>query len=119
LYVPFGATHAPHQAPADYLANYRGKFDEGWDIVRERWFRAQLERGVIPKGTKLAPRNPGVDAWDGLPENQKKFACRLQEAEVAAAGKRINRAEQSTGISGTPLRACWFRGSLDKTIRAE
>ena len=82
-YVPFGAAHAPHQAPADYLAKYRGAFDEGWDVMRERWFARQLELGVIAPGTSLAPRNPGVDAWDTLPENQKRLAARLQEAFAA------------------------------------
>jgi arylsulfatase A-like enzyme len=82
-YVPFGATHAPHQAPAAYLEKYRGTFDEGWDVIRQRWFERQLELGVIPPGTQLAPRNPGVDAWDDLPENQRRFACRLQEAFAA------------------------------------
>ena len=83
LYVPFGATHAPHQAPASYLAKYRGKYDDGWDVTRQRWFERQLEAGVIPEGTELAPRNPGVDAWDDLPENQRKLASRLQEAFAA------------------------------------
>jgi arylsulfatase A-like enzyme len=82
-YLPFGATHAPHQAPARYLEKYRGRFDEGWDIVRQRWYERQLELGVIPEGTELAPRNPGVEAWDTLPENQRKLACRLQEAFAA------------------------------------
>jgi arylsulfatase A-like enzyme len=82
-YLPFGATHAPHQAPASYLEKYRGRYDEGWDVVRERWYRRQLELGVIPEGTQLAPRNPGVDAWDTLPENQRRLACRLQEAFAA------------------------------------
>jgi arylsulfatase A-like enzyme len=82
-YLPFGATHAPHQAPAEYLAKYRGAFDEGWDVVRERWFRRQLETGVIPDGTQLAPRNPGVEPWDELPENQRRLAARLQEAFAA------------------------------------
>ncbi len=82
-YVPFGATHAPHQAPATYLEKYRGRFDEGWDVARQRWFERQLELGVIPAGTQLAPRNPGVDAWDDLPENQRRLACRLQEAFAA------------------------------------
>jgi arylsulfatase len=82
-YVPFGATHAPHQAPASYMAKYRGRYDEGWDVVRERWFRRQLDLGLIPAGTELAPRNPGVDAWDDLPENQQRLACRLQEAFAA------------------------------------
>ncbi len=82
-YVPFGATHAPHQAPASYMEKYRGKFDEGWDVARQRWFERQLASGVVPEGTRLAPRNPGVDAWDDLPENQKRLACRLQEAFAA------------------------------------
>lgn len=82
-YLPFGATHAPHQAPPDYLAKYRGAFDEGWDVVRERWFRRQIETGVIPEGTQLAPRNPGVEPWDELPENQRRLAARLQEAFAA------------------------------------
>ena len=82
-YVPFGATHAPHQAPQAYLDKYRGRFDEGWDIVRQRWFERQLDLGVIPEGTQLAPRNPGVEAWDDLPENHKLLACRLQEAFAA------------------------------------
>jgi arylsulfatase len=82
-YLPFGATHAPHQAPASYLEKYKGAYDEGWDVVRERWFQRQLEMGVIPEGTQLAPRNPGVDAWDDLPDNQKRLACRLQEAFAA------------------------------------
>ena len=82
-YVPFGATHAPHQAPQEYLDKYRGKFDEGWDVVRQRWYERQLELGVIPQGTQLAPLNPGVDPWDSLPENQQKIAARLQEAFAA------------------------------------
>ncbi len=83
LYVPFGATHAPHQAPQHYLDKYRGRYDEGWDVVRQRWFERQLELGVIPPGTRLAPRNPGVRPWDELPENQQRLAARLQEAFAA------------------------------------
>jgi arylsulfatase len=79
-YVAFGATHSPHQAPVDYLARYRGRYDEGWDTVRERWFRRQLELGVIPEGTLLAPRNPGVEPWESLSENQRRLAARLQES---------------------------------------
>lgn len=82
-YVPFGATHAPHQAPQAYLDKYKGRYDEGWDVIRERWFDRQIKTGVIPGGTQLAPRNPGVEAWDTLPESHQKFACRLQEAFAA------------------------------------
>jgi arylsulfatase len=82
-YVAFGATHAPHQAPPEFLAKYRGRYDEGWDIVRRRWFERQLELGVIPPDTRLAPRNPGVKAWDDLSDNERRLACRLQEAFAA------------------------------------
>ncbi len=80
LYLAFGATHAPHQAPREYIERYRGKFDQGWDAAREEWFARQLAMGVVPPGTTLAPRNPGVAAWEELTENQRKFAARLQEA---------------------------------------
>ena len=59
LYLAFGATHSPHQAPRAYLEKYRGRFDAGWDVVREQWFARQKALGVIPRDTKLAPRNPG------------------------------------------------------------
>jgi arylsulfatase A-like enzyme len=83
MYLAFGATHAPHQAPPEYMAKYRGAFDEGWDVFRDRWFARQKELGLLPADTKLAPRNPGVEAWDTLSENQQRLACRLQEAYAA------------------------------------
>ena len=82
-YLPFGATHAPHQAPQAYLDKYRGAFDEGWDVVRQRWYERQIELGVIAPDTELAPRNPGVKAWDDMPEVEQQLACRLQEAFAA------------------------------------
>ncbi|HEY8080997.1 MAG TPA: arylsulfatase [Acidimicrobiales bacterium] len=80
LYLAFGATHAPHQAPAAYVDKYRGRFDDGWDVARDAWFARQLEMGLVPPGTQLAPRNPGVEPWDSLPENHRRLAARLQEA---------------------------------------
>jgi arylsulfatase A-like enzyme len=83
LYLAFGATHSPHQAPQAYLDKYRGRFDAGWDVVREQWFERQKALGVIPPETQLAPRNPGVRPWAELSENERKFAARLQEAYAA------------------------------------
>ncbi len=82
-YLAFGAAHAPHQAPPAYLAKYRGAFDEGWDVMRQRWFERQLEHGVIPPHTQLPPRNPGVHAWDDLSDDERQLAARLQEAFAA------------------------------------
>ncbi len=108
-YVPFGATHAPHQAPASYMEKYRGRFDEGWDVARQRWFERQLASGVVPEGTQLAPRNPGVDAWDDLPENQRRLACRLQEAFAAF----LDHTDDQIGRLVDGLRAI---GQLDNTV---
>ncbi len=108
-YVPFGATHAPHQAPASYLEKYRGRYDEGWDVVRRRWFERQLALGVVPEGTELAPRNPGVEAWDDLPENQQKLACRLQEAFAAF----LDHTDDQIGRLVEGLR---HLGQLDNTV---
>lgn len=83
LYLAFGATHAPHQAPQAFLDKYRGRFDAGWDVERERWFETQKALGVIPPDTELSARNPGVKAWDELSGDEQKFAARLQEAFAA------------------------------------
>ncbi|MDZ7676673.1 MAG: arylsulfatase [Acidimicrobiales bacterium] len=82
-YVSIGAMHAPHQAPQEYLDKYRGAFDEGWDEFRQRWYERQLEMGIIPEGTQLAPRNDGVNPWDSLSDNEKKLFARFQEAFAA------------------------------------
>ena len=80
MYLSLGAMHEPHQAPHAYVEKYRGRFDAGWDEVRRQWFERQLASGIIPPDTELAPRNPGVDAWNDVPDKQQKFANRLQEA---------------------------------------
>lgn len=108
-YLAFGATHAPHQAPASYLEKYRGRYDEGWDVARERWFSRQKELGVIPPETELAPRNPGVEAWDTLGENQQRLACRLQEAFAAFV-------EHTDAQIGRLVDAIETQGRLDNTL---
>jgi len=112
LYLPFGATHAPHQAPDEYLAKYRGYFDEGWDVWRERVHERQLEMGVIPPGTELAPRNPGVRPWVDLSHVEQEFACRLQEAFAAflehtdaQVGRLLDALEAPSATTVPPRRA--------------
>ncbi len=80
MYLAFGATHSPHQAPREFIEKYRGRYDQGWDATRAAWFKRQLEMGIVPSNTKLSPRNPGVPAWDDLNENQKRLYARMQEA---------------------------------------
>ena len=108
-YLAFGAMHAPHQAPAEYLEKYRGRFDEGWDAARDRWFARQIELGLLPPDTQLAPRNPGVEAWDTLPDNQKRLAARLQEAFAAFL-------EHTDAQIGRLVDALERLGRLDNTL---
>ena len=109
LYLPFGATHAPHQAPLEYRMRWRGKFDDGYDAARDRWYARQLELGVIPPGTTLAPPNPGVPAWDALTDNQRAFAARLQEAFAAML-------EHTDAQIGRVVEFLRRRGLLDNTL---
>ncbi|MDE2404728.1 MAG: arylsulfatase [Sphingomonadales bacterium] len=83
VYWAPGSTHAPHQAPADLIARFRGQFDQGWDRLRVETFRRQLAQGIVPKGTRLTARPGEIPAWDSLSPAQKAFAARTME--VAAA----------------------------------
>lgn len=83
IYFSPSSTHAPHQAPADVIARFKGRFDAGWDAMRVESWRRQIAMGIVPPGTKLTPRPEGIPAWDSLSEGQKHFAARSME--VAAA----------------------------------
>ncbi len=83
VYYAPGATHAPHHVPQEWIARWKGKFDQGWDKVREETFARQLNMGVIPAGTKLAPKPPAIKDWDKLSDDQKRLFSR--QAEVFAA----------------------------------
>jgi arylsulfatase len=80
LYLATGGIHAPIQTPRSWIDAYRGKFDQGWDKLREETFARQKALGVIPADAKLTPRPQGLPAWDSLSPDQKKFASRLMEA---------------------------------------
>jgi arylsulfatase len=109
LYLAFGATHAPHQAPLEYRQRWKGRFDDGYDAARQRWFARQLEMGVVPPDTTLAPRNPGVPAWDELTDNQRSFSARLQEAFAAML-------EHTDAQIGRLTAYLERRGLLDNTL---
>jgi arylsulfatase A-like enzyme len=108
-YLAFGACHAPHQAPAAYLERKRGRFDDGWDAARDRWFARQWSMGLLPEGTQLAPRNPGVEPWESLPENQRRLAARLQEAFAAFL-------EHTDDQIGRLVAALEALGEMDNTL---
>ena len=79
LYLAYGAMHTPHHAPKEYIDKYRGKFDKGWDAIREEWFENQKRLGIVPQDAKLTERNPHVAAWDTLSDNQKKAYARYMQ----------------------------------------
>lgn len=78
-YLALGAAHAPLHAPKEYVAKYKGRFDQGWDKVREETLDRQKKLGLVPQDTQLPPINPGIQRWDELNETQRKVYCRLQE----------------------------------------
>jgi arylsulfatase len=79
LWMAFGAGHAPHHAPKEFIEKYKGKFDRGWDLEREEVLARQKEMGIVPPETPLAPRNPGIQAWDELSADQRRLYARMQE----------------------------------------
>jgi arylsulfatase A-like enzyme len=79
LYFATGATHVPHHVPAEWIAKYKGKFDEGWDVLRARSFERQKQLGVIPANTELTPRPKEIPAWDSLSADQKKLLAHQME----------------------------------------
>lgn len=83
LYLAFGACHWPHHVPRPYLDKYRGRYDRGWDAIREERLARQETLGVVPPSTALAPRNPGVAAWRALSADERRLFARLQEAYAA------------------------------------
>ena len=82
LYFAPGATHAPHQVPAEWSDRYRGKFDQGWDRLREEVFARQKRLGVIPADTELTPRPPELPSWESRSPVEKRLFAR--EAEIYA-----------------------------------
>jgi arylsulfatase len=79
LYYAPAATHAPHMVDKYWSDQYKGKFDEGWDVYREKVFERQKQLGVIPANSVLPDRNPNVKAWDSLTPDQKKLYERFFE----------------------------------------
>ena len=83
MYFAHGAVHAPLQAKAADIEKYRGRYEAGWDRIREERFRRQLQLGVIPSNAELAPRNSealhDVKAWDDLTAKEKALYARYEE----------------------------------------
>ena len=97
VYFAPGAVHAPHHVPQSYIDKWAGKFDEGWDVIRQRIFEQQKKLGVIPKNTKLADKPADIKDWADLSEKQQKLFARQAEVFAAYLGddRSRNRATHS------------------------
>jgi len=79
VYFAPGATHAPHHVPKEWADKYKGKFDGGWDKLREETFARQKTLGVIPPECQLTPRHKEIPAWDEMPDDLKPVLRRQME----------------------------------------
>ncbi|MCF7750725.1 arylsulfatase [Bacillus subtilis subsp. subtilis] len=83
LYVATGATHAPHHTPAEWIETFKGQFDDGWDVYREKTLARQKQLGVVPADTALTERSKGLPAWDSLNADQQRLYARMMEVFAA------------------------------------
>jgi arylsulfatase A-like enzyme len=79
VYFAPGATHAPHHVPKEWSDRYEGRFDQGWDALREEILARQKELGVVPPETELTARHEEIPAWDDMPEGLKPVLVRQME----------------------------------------
>ena len=109
VYFAPGATHAPHHVPKPWIAKYKGKFDQGWDKVREETLARQKRLGVVPPETTLAPKPPGIKDWATLSADEKKLFARQMEV-FAGFG------EYADTEIGRLIAAIEGMGQLDNTL---
>jgi arylsulfatase A-like enzyme len=109
IYFATGATHAPHHAPKEYIEKYKGKFDQGWDKLREETLAKQKALGVVPQDAQLTARPKEIPAWDEQSPEQKKLFARQMEA-FAGFG------EHTDYEVGRLVQALEEMGEMDNTI---
>jgi arylsulfatase len=108
-YYATGTAHAPHHAPKEWIAKFEGKFDMGWDKMREETFARQKQTGIIPQEAKLTPRPAEIPAWDSFDADHKKVFARMMEVYAAA----LSHADSEMGRI---LDAIEDMGELDNTL---
>ena len=109
MYFATGATHAPHQVPADWVDRYKGKFDDGWDVYREQTLARQIELGVVPEGTKLASKPADIADWDTLSADEQRLYSLQMEVFAAFA-------EHTDHEVGRLVDAIEAMGEMDNTL---
>jgi arylsulfatase len=109
MYFAPGATHAPHHCPRSWADKYRGKFDDGWDKYREQTLARQIKLGVVPPGTRLAPKPKAIKDWDTLTADEKKLFARQMEVFAGYA-------EYADAEVGRLVKAMEDIGVMDNTL---
>ena len=109
VYFATGATHAPHHAPKEWADKYKGKFDGGWDKLREETYARQQQMGIIPASAKLTERPKEIPAWDAQSAEAKKLFSRQMEVFAGFA-------EHTDHEVGRLVTALEKMGELDNTI---
>lgn len=109
MYYAPGATHAPHHVPKEYIEKYKGKFDQGWDKLREETLAQQIKMGIVPPNTKLAPKPTDIKDWDNLSADEKKLFTRQMEVYAGFA-------EHTDNEVGRLFTAIQDLGIMDNTI---
>ncbi len=109
VYYAPGAVHAPHHVPQEWIDRWKGRFDQGWDALREEILARQIKLGIVPEGTKLAPRPEGIPDWEGLSADEKRLFTRQFEAFAAFL-------EMTDHEVGRLIRAVEDTGELDNTL---
>ena len=88
VYFSTGCSHAPHHVAKAWADKYKGKFDQGWDRLREETFARQKALGVIPADAELTERDEAFPAWDDVPDKLKAFYARQMEVYAGLLRKR-------------------------------
>jgi arylsulfatase A-like enzyme len=109
IYFAPGATHAPHHVPKEWADKYKGKFDQGWDKLREQTLERQKKLGIVPQNTKLAPKPSDIKDWDKLSADEKKLFTRQMEVYAGFL-------EQTDYEIGRLASAIQDLGAMDNTI---
>jgi len=109
LYYATGTAHAPHHAPKEWIARYKGQFDQGWDKVREETLARQIRLGIVPSNTQLTKRPDELPAWDSLSADQKRLYARMMEVYAGALSHADNQI-------GHLLDAVQESGQLENTL---
>jgi arylsulfatase len=109
MYVAPGATHAPHHVPKEWVDKYKGRFDGGWDRYREEALARQIELGIVPSGTRLAPKPDAIRDWDTLTPDERRLFARQMEVYAGYA-------EHADYEVGRLVSALEDLGILDNTL---